>query len=210
MLNHYDFGGYLIWKMPQHKVFIDGRLEMYLGQVGKDYLILINGGSGYNILLDKYKIDFLLVHNTDPIVGAMLVNKNWRFVHASEKFAVFVRNTSKNAPVIHKYWSKEKEKTFALQYLDYIANASNNFGLEQIKRGNIITALQYFEAAIQYKPDYLIAHLNFARALMQAGWWNEAENEYKQILKLDPGNEIAQKNLEQLKVIKVHDRLKFL
>src|SRR6476661_7036155 len=29
MLNEYDYGGYLIWALPEHPVFIDGRADLY-------------------------------------------------------------------------------------------------------------------------------------------------------------------------------------
>lgn len=35
---HYDFGGYLIWKVPDQKLFIDGRMPSWLDAQGESYM----------------------------------------------------------------------------------------------------------------------------------------------------------------------------
>ena len=38
LFNNYNFGGYLIWKLPEHKVFIDGRMPSWRDENGVKYL----------------------------------------------------------------------------------------------------------------------------------------------------------------------------
>jgi hypothetical protein len=37
LFNHYNIGGYLIWKLPSHKVYIDGRMPSWVAPDGEKY-----------------------------------------------------------------------------------------------------------------------------------------------------------------------------
>lgn len=65
----YDWGGYLIWKMPQKKVFIDGRMGDWewngdkpneSNNAFKDYLDALSGKLDFNYLAYKYNIHTVL------------------------------------------------------------------------------------------------------------------------------------------------------
>ena len=63
LLNDYFFGGYLIWsRSPQHRVFIDGRADIYeYTGVLSDYVHLIALAQDTPQLLRKYQIDACLL-----------------------------------------------------------------------------------------------------------------------------------------------------
>lgn len=198
MFNHYNYGGYLIWKMPQQKVFIDGRLEMYEGQVGVDYRGILEGSKASIDLLNKYNINFVLEYSRDPIVGALLESGDWRFVHNSDIYSVFVRNTSENSAIISKYWTEEYQEGFKQVYKRYVAQQINLLGIEQVRSRDTLKALDYFERAVEFDPSFMDARLNMARGYVNMGWWNEARTAYSEILKLDEGNEEAKKGIERV------------
>lgn len=50
IFNGYDFGGYLIWKLPEYKVYIDGRMPSWRDESGTKYL------DRYLDVLDKPEI----------------------------------------------------------------------------------------------------------------------------------------------------------
>lgn len=195
MFNHYNYGGYLIWKMPNYKVFIDGRLEMYEGRVGDDYRIILDGSKESLVLLDKYKVNFVLEYARDAIVGTLLESNDWRLVNYSQIYVVFVKNSKVNAAVISKYWTKQSQDEFKLAYKNYVAQSLNNLGIEEAKKKNILKALDYFEKAVEYDPNFIDARLNMALGYTEMGWWNEAKTAYGEILKLEPGNDQAKKGL---------------
>ncbi len=65
----YDVGGYLIWKFPNHKVFIDGRMPSWR-RIGnyynesnyafKDYLKMISDDNFFKEEIKKYNITYIL------------------------------------------------------------------------------------------------------------------------------------------------------
>lgn len=66
----YNWGGYLIWKLPREKVYIDGRMPSWRydrapasesNNTMKDYLDILKGDKDFNAEADKYSIDYVLL-----------------------------------------------------------------------------------------------------------------------------------------------------
>jgi hypothetical protein len=83
LLNEYDWGGYLIFNLPERPVFIDGRYVPYLGGVLDDYRALVGLRPGWRDLLDKYKVSELLLRPDRPLAVA-LREDGWR-VRSSDR-----------------------------------------------------------------------------------------------------------------------------
>ena len=77
LLNEYDWGGYLIFNLPERSVFIDGRYVPYLGGVLADYRALVGLRPGWRDLLDKYKVSEVLLRPDRPLAVA-LREDGWR------------------------------------------------------------------------------------------------------------------------------------
>jgi hypothetical protein len=77
LLNEYDWGGYLIFNLPQRPVFIDGRYVPYLGGVLDDYRALVSLRPGWRDLLDKYRVNQLLLQPQRPL-AVTLREDGWR------------------------------------------------------------------------------------------------------------------------------------
>jgi len=69
IFSKYGWGGYLIWKLPEKKVFIDGRMPSWRWEDAPgeesvaayiDYKEVIKGEKEYNIIFEKYDIDTVL------------------------------------------------------------------------------------------------------------------------------------------------------
>lgn len=92
MVNEYVFGGYLIWASPEHKVFIDGRSDVFewtgvLKEYTKWELLQANPST----LLDKYRIAFCLLSRNSPMSRVLPVMRGWRAVYSDDLSEVFVR-----------------------------------------------------------------------------------------------------------------------
>lgn len=61
----YEWGGYLIWKLPHSKVFVDGRTPAWKAPNNESpyttFLKIIQTQKGWNEQLSKYKTDYLLI-----------------------------------------------------------------------------------------------------------------------------------------------------
>ncbi len=60
LFNEMGYGSYLIWALPEQKVFIDPRVELYPLEQWEDYIRITNG-SQYNSLLEKYGANRILL-----------------------------------------------------------------------------------------------------------------------------------------------------
>ncbi len=95
MLNDYNDGGYLIWAMPEHPVFIDGRGDVFewtgvLQQFG-DWA---NLNSDPEALLDKYHIQFCLLAQGMPEARVLPLLGSWKVVYSDDLNVVLVRTAS--------------------------------------------------------------------------------------------------------------------
>jgi hypothetical protein len=91
MLNEYVFGDYLIWALPEHKVFIDGRGDIYdWTGVFPQYAQWAELKEDPTLLLDKYRIRLCLLAKGSPL-GHVIPYLGWRKVYSDEVATVFVR-----------------------------------------------------------------------------------------------------------------------
>ena len=56
----YGWGGYVLWKMPEEKVFIDGRMATWKGGVFSTYLMIVGRKEDFAPVFDKYGVDTVL------------------------------------------------------------------------------------------------------------------------------------------------------
>jgi len=67
LFNMYEQGGFLIWQLPQMKIFADGRMPAWKDENGQSpyqvYLEIIQAQPGWNEQLKKYGTNYLLINN---------------------------------------------------------------------------------------------------------------------------------------------------
>jgi hypothetical protein len=87
MLNDYAFGGYLIWAAPEHKVFIDGRADIYdPAGLMLEYGMWNSAESDEAALLKKYHISFCLLPRNSRVARILQLLPGWKLVY-SDKFS---------------------------------------------------------------------------------------------------------------------------
>ncbi|MBI5209643.1 MAG: hypothetical protein HY927_06710 [Elusimicrobia bacterium] len=93
LFHSYDWGGYLIYKLsPGTKVFVDGRLEPYWDILGKDYRPLIEGAPGWQGLLERHRIETVLIKPYTRLAHFLVEDKAWRAVYSDPMAILFVRD----------------------------------------------------------------------------------------------------------------------
>jgi hypothetical protein len=90
MFHDMSFGSYLIWEVPEQRVFVDPRIELYPYEQWIDYIEL---GQGKNVdaMVEKYDFDGWLL---DPQAQAELVsvlerNNRWQRMFTTEEAVYF-------------------------------------------------------------------------------------------------------------------------
>ena len=92
MFNDYSYGGYLIWAAPEHKVFIDGRFDMFeAAGVQTEYGKWANLRTDPTVLLDKYHIRFCLLPRGTAMTQVIPHLRGWQQVYADKIAVVFAR-----------------------------------------------------------------------------------------------------------------------
>lgn len=99
MLNEYVYGGYLTWALPEQKVFIDGRADVYAWTgVFADYGRWATLREDPNLLLYNYRIEFCLLSKSAPLARVMHYLPGWSEPYSDSQAVIFTRN-SKDASI---------------------------------------------------------------------------------------------------------------
>ena len=100
MFNAYGFGGYLVWALaPQHKVFIDGRGDIYEeAGVFSDYSDVVGLKPDALAVLQSYRINYCLVQQDAPLATLLAASSDWKEVYKDSLSGIFVRQTTSPAP----------------------------------------------------------------------------------------------------------------
>jgi hypothetical protein len=92
MMNAYIYGGYLIWAAPEHKVFVDGRGDIFESTgVLTEYLEWLGVETDPQVLLDKYQIQFCLLSRDAPVAHVLPFLPGWKLMYSDRVSSVFVR-----------------------------------------------------------------------------------------------------------------------
>lgn len=99
MLNDYGLGGYLIWALPEHKVFVDGRADVF------DWTGVLDAFRRWallredpKILLDRYHIQFCVLESGSPLVHVLPYLPGWSKAYGDSHASVFVRQSPAQSP----------------------------------------------------------------------------------------------------------------
>ena len=90
LLNEYAWGGYLIERVPERPVFIDGRLLPFLPAVLRDYVDAVDLHPRWKDVLAKYKVTEVLLPPTKALAVA-LREDGWRVRASGPAFVLLAR-----------------------------------------------------------------------------------------------------------------------
>lgn len=91
IVNYYLWGGYINWKDPNLKVFVDGRADIFdYSGVFTDYLSLL-GLEHPDAVLDKYKAQYVLFPHGEPFTYLMEHDSNWKTIYSDQNSVLLQR-----------------------------------------------------------------------------------------------------------------------
>jgi hypothetical protein len=95
MFNTYGYGGYLVGMLPEQKVFIDGRGDLYedAGIFG-EYLELAQLKPGALQVLRAHNIQWCLLESKEPLATVLAVNPEWEKRYTDGVSTLFVRRSA--------------------------------------------------------------------------------------------------------------------
>lgn len=95
MFNEYNWGGYLIWQLPEKRVSIDGRMAIWKTSeqnIFEEYLLFSRDSKKAKEILDKYKIGLALVYKDRTFKDYFFANSNeWQLAYSDELAVIFTK-----------------------------------------------------------------------------------------------------------------------
>jgi hypothetical protein len=93
ILNHYNWGGYFIWRLyPQYRVYIDGRADLYgdafLDDLATTYYLR---GDSWQSLFEKWRIRTVVLPPDAPLVTALSAMSAWKIIYADRQAVVLTK-----------------------------------------------------------------------------------------------------------------------
>jgi len=110
MFNNFDIGSFLIWKLPEEKVFIDGRPEAYPADfIQRIYIPMQEDPDAWERYAQQYNIQLIFFNYYDITPWAqkflqhIMINKKWATVYRDRGIIILVRNTSERRQLIESF-----------------------------------------------------------------------------------------------------------
>jgi hypothetical protein len=93
LLNHYNWGGYVIWKLyPEYRVFIDGRADLY----GDDFMnrfadLYYLKKSDWYVAFETYGIQTVMMPPDAPLIEGLRFKNDWEQQYADAQVVVLAK-----------------------------------------------------------------------------------------------------------------------
>ena len=92
MFNDFNWGGYLLYRLwPQQRVFIDSQSDFYGEQLTREAASIANGDPGWEELLDRYDVQWLLLPGNAGLVRVALSDPRWSVAYQDGTAIIFTR-----------------------------------------------------------------------------------------------------------------------
>lgn len=91
LYNSYNFGGYLIYALPENKVFLDGRTDLYAAGLLEEWLEIASAQEGWQKELENYGIELVIIEDYWPLAHR-LEAEGWDKIYADELASIYINN----------------------------------------------------------------------------------------------------------------------
>jgi hypothetical protein len=90
LFNSYNWGGYLLWALPEYPVFIDGRTDLYDDEVISEWLQVVRAEPGWQDILDRRNVRLVILEPGYPLV-IRLEAEGWKSVYQDDNSVIYAR-----------------------------------------------------------------------------------------------------------------------
>ncbi len=90
LFNDYNWGGYLLWTLPEYPVFIDGRTDLYGDTLLQTWGDIVNAEPGWQEHLQRYQVHTVLLPRQRPLTRVLPLS-GWKEVYRDDQAVLFVR-----------------------------------------------------------------------------------------------------------------------
>jgi len=100
IFNEFAWGGYLVWKLPAYKVFIDGRMDNFFinnTSFAQIYRTIINTEPGWETVLDTYEVNGILIPPYYSLSEKIRGSNKWKITY-EDNDSMLAEKISPNNP----------------------------------------------------------------------------------------------------------------
>jgi hypothetical protein len=94
MFNSYNWGGYLMFALPETPVFVDGRTDLYGDAFLNDYAQIAFANLGWQSKLESYNINTVVIESQSSLAQALNESPDWRVAYTDDLAIIFTRQGS--------------------------------------------------------------------------------------------------------------------
>jgi len=91
MYNSYNWGGYLLWALPEEPVFVDGRTDLYDDEFLREYIKVMFIRPDWQEALDKHGVQFVLTERDSFLATILATQTDWRLVYSDDQAVIYAR-----------------------------------------------------------------------------------------------------------------------
>ena len=92
ILNHYNWGGYFIWKLyPQYQVFMDGRADVYGDRLMDQFAATYYLTDDWRLPLQQWGIRTVILPPDAPLITALKSGNQWKQIYADPQAVILSR-----------------------------------------------------------------------------------------------------------------------
>ncbi len=93
MMNHYNWGGYFIWKLyPQYRVFLDGRADVYGDALMTEFASCYYLKDDWRKSLEAWGIRTVVLPPDAPLITALRTSPKWRQIYGDSEAVILTRS----------------------------------------------------------------------------------------------------------------------
>lgn len=89
LFNSYNWGGYLLWNLPEYPVFIDGRTDLYDDELIGEWIKVVKGETGWEKTLEEWEVKIILIEPGMSLTS--MLEKGWVKEYEDKMAQVWVR-----------------------------------------------------------------------------------------------------------------------
>lgn len=89
LFSTYNWGGYLLWALPEYPVFVDGRTDLYNDFVIEEWLKVARGEDGWQKILNHYGVNLILVEKNSILDKILKDSFDWNEVYQDTKAVLY-------------------------------------------------------------------------------------------------------------------------
>jgi tetratricopeptide (TPR) repeat protein len=218
MLNHLNFGGTLMWKLPQ-PVFIDGRLEVVGEAFYKEYRKALESEPALEAAVSRYGIEWLVFPYAinAGLLKQLSRDNRWQLAYVDDLSVIFVRQGTAAAGRVDPHLEETLGKNLpslpvrslpglgggprqsgighwgaGLFRREEFPSEDFGLGLFHFFRGEPLRAERRFAAALRESGGaYYEIYADLAATLYWQHRFEEARDCDRIVLEADPGNRLA-------------------